>query len=113
MALVFAAREYLVRRCPDRCILPSCGGAEGDMIELSLVSGEWRVRMLRIENGSTGVYVAVMKQYVSSLYLLMIFLEIEPKESHLRELSIRTGGMSIDGRRCRNISEYKHMQSEA
>lgn len=47
-----------------------------------------------------------------SLYLLAL-IKIEPKQSQLRVLSIRTGGVSIDGRRCRNISEYKHMQSEA
>jgi hypothetical protein len=43
MALVFVVGEYLVRRRLNRCVLPFCGGAEGDMTKLSLVSGEWDI----------------------------------------------------------------------
>lgn len=46
--------------------------------------------MLRIENGSTGVYVATMEQYVSPVYLLML-IKLSQKESPTL-LSIRTGG---------------------
>lgn len=77
MALVLVVGEYLVRRRLNSCVLPFCGGAEGDMTELSLVSGECDVTYRKREYWSLSCNNG--PRYLSSVSLDAY--RIEPNKS--------------------------------